>query len=123
MNTLLLDRTLWDLCLDTSGNLAVASEPYSQLQDAASAIRLFRGECIYDTERGVPHFEEILGHQPSISVMKAEFIRAALTVPGVSDAAVFISGVEGREVRGQVQVTTSSGVQALDGAFPTLIPV
>ena len=57
MSTLLLDRTYWDLCVDSSGNLAVASEPYSLAQDAASAIKLFQGEYIYDTTIGIPYFE------------------------------------------------------------------
>ena len=36
-NTLLLDRTVWDLLLDGSGNIAIATEPYATAQDVASA--------------------------------------------------------------------------------------
>jgi len=109
MDTLLLDRTIWDLCLDAKGNIAVASSPYAIAQDVASAIRLFSTECYYDTTRGVPHFQSILGHQPPLSVMKATLVKAAKTVPEVTNAAVFISGVADRTVTGQVQVITSAG--------------
>ena len=108
-DTLLLDRSVWDLLLDASGNIALASEPYSLAQDAASAIRLFKGELFYDTTLGVPYFGQILGQFPPIALMKAKFVAAALTVPGVVDAVCYITGIEGRTVSGQVQVTDTAG--------------
>ncbi len=60
MNTLLLDQVTWDLAVDTSGNIAVAADPYSQAQDAASSIKTFAGEVYYDTTRGIPYFTQIL---------------------------------------------------------------
>lgn len=110
MNTLLLDRTVWDLCKDASGNIAVASDPYSQAQDVASAVRLFLGECWYDTAQGVPYFSQILGQLPPLTLMKAQFVTAALTVPGVVAAVCFITNIVGRKVSGQIQVTDTAGV-------------
>jgi hypothetical protein len=107
--TLLLDTVLWDLVLDTSGNIAVASEPYALAQDAASAIRLFQGELYYDTTQGVPYWTQVLGKTPNISLMKQLFANAALTVPGVKAARVFINSVSERRVTGQVQITTATG--------------
>lgn len=111
-DTLLLDRSTWDLVLDVSGNIAVASDPYSLAQDAASAIKLFQGELWYDTSQGIPYFQQILGQAPHFSYMKAQFIKAALTVPGVVAAQVFISGFQDRIISGQVQVTNQVGVIA-----------
>ena len=111
-DTLLLDRTTWDLCLDASGNIAVASGPYALAQDAASAIRLFATELWYDTAQGVPYFASILGQPPPIALMKAQFEAAALTVPGVVSAVAFISKIEGRTVTGQVQITDATGTVA-----------
>ena len=51
--TLLLDPLKWDLVVDAAGNIAVASPPYALAQDAASSIKLFSGECYYDTSIGV----------------------------------------------------------------------
>jgi hypothetical protein len=109
MKTLLLDTLIWDLCLDAFGNIAVASEPYSLAQDVASAIRLFRAECYYDTTRGVRYFEDILGETPPLPLLKAELTHAAETVPGVTFAQAFIVVTVDRVVTGQVQCTSTAG--------------
>lgn len=108
MDTLYLNEN-WDLCLDANGNIALASEPYSLAQDAASACRTFLGECWYDTTIGVPYWTDILGHFPSLSLVKADLVAAAMTVPGVDSAQVFITGVVDRQLQGQIQVTDSTG--------------
>lgn len=111
MKTLLLDTLAWDLLKDVQGNIALASEPYSLAQDAASAIRLFQGECYYNTSIGVPYWASILGASPPpIALMKAQFIAAAKTVPGVVAAQCFITSVSNRRVSGQVQITDKAGV-------------
>jgi hypothetical protein len=124
MKSLLLDRTLWDLCLDINGNIAVASDPYSIAQDVACACRTFLGECYYDTSQGVPYFQEILGQTPPISVLKAALIAVALTVPEVQSALVFISSIVGRNVSGQIQIRTTSGTTlTVGGPFIALAPL
>lgn len=106
---MLLDRSTWDICKDAKGNIAVADDPYAVAQDAASALRLFKGECWYDTTRGVPYFEQTLGRSPPLGVLKASFVKAALSVPEVTAARAFILGVDNRTVTGQVQLTTKTG--------------
>lgn len=108
-NTLLLDTETWDLVVDASGNIAMATNPYALAQDAASAIRLFQGELWYDTTQGVPYFADVLGHLPPLPLLKSLLVDAAKTVPGVVAAACFISGISGRSVTGQVQVTDQAG--------------
>jgi hypothetical protein len=123
MNSLLLDRTLWDICLDGSGNIAVASAPYAIAQDVACAVRLFRGELWYNTTPGVPYFEEILGRAPPLGVMKAAIIKAALTVPLVATVKVFISAAKNREIIGQIQVTDTGGTASvLTGRLSSPVP-
>lgn len=117
MNTLLLDQTLWDLCKDAAGDIAVASDPYAIAQDAASAMRLFAGELWYNTTKGIPYFEQILGHSPPVGVLKGELIQASLSVPGVVGAKVFISSVADRTVTGQVQLDTVAGVVVVSGSL------
>lgn len=112
MKTLLLDIDTWDLVLDVSGNIAVATDPYALAQDAASAIKTFSGEVWYDTTLGVPFWTEILGHLPSLALVKAKFVSAALTVPGVVSAQVFVTSFVNRELRGQVQIVSVNGVKA-----------
>ena len=108
-STLLLDVDTWDLVVDNSGNIAKAAAPYALAQDAASAIRLFAGELYFDTSQGIPYFEQILGHYPPISLLKAYFDEQALTVPGVVKAQSFITFWSGRIIRGQVQIMDELG--------------
>lgn len=111
MNTLLLDVGIWDLVLDASGNIAVATAPYALAQDVASACRTVLAEVYYDTTLGVDYFGQIFGHTPPASVFQEMFVKAALTVPGVVSAACVISSysADSRAVTGQVQFTDSSG--------------
>ncbi|MDF2386588.1 hypothetical protein JMG10_34315 [Nostoc ellipsosporum NOK] len=107
--SLLLDRANWDLCLTTSGDIAVASEPYAQAQDISSEARVFQGECFYDTTRGVPYFTAILGQFQPVQVVKEALSRAALLVPGVRAAMVFLSRLDDRELSGQIQFRSDAG--------------
>lgn len=110
MKTLLLDQRAWDLVLDAHGNIALAAEPYAQAQDVASAVRTFEGEVYYDTSRGLPHFGQFLGAYPSAQVMKSAIEDAAAGVPGVVTATCYLQALQGRQLVGQVQITTDAGV-------------
>lgn len=122
-STLLLDQTEWDLVLDANGNIAVAAEPYAAAQDAASAIRTFLGECWLDTNVGVPYLQRVFGKgQPSLALLKGLLQDAALTVPGVASAQVWITSLQGRTVGGQVQVTLTSGQTSALVPFQAINP-
>lgn len=101
--TLLLDRAAWDLALDAYGNIAVATEPYAQVQDVASECRTFTGECYYDTTRGVPYFDAVLGQSAPIAILKESLAAAAKLVPGVTSAEAYLTEVTGRQIGGQIQ--------------------
>jgi hypothetical protein len=107
--SILIDNEANDLVLDIYGNIAVCDEPYRLAQDAACACRLFQGELYYDTTQGIPYWSQILGHWPPISLVKAYLQQAALTVPGVVSAVVYITDFSDRKLTGQVQVTDQSG--------------
>lgn len=115
MNSMLLTPDGWDLTISAVGDIAIATDPYSQAQDAACEIRTFQGECYYDTTRGVPYFSQILGRPPSYSLMRAEFNAAALRTPGLVASKCFFTSFIERVLRGQVQVTNESGEIAAAG--------
>lgn len=121
-STILLDTVQWDLVLDANGNIAVASEPYSLAQDAASAIRTFFGECFWDTLVGVPYMTQVLAQTPPLELMKSLFVAAAKTVVGVGSAQCFISEVSGRRISGQIQVTSAATGQVSAAIFSTTNP-
>ena len=120
--TLLLDPATYDLVLDANGNIAVATEPYSLAQDAASAILTYQGEVYYDTTIGLPWLTQIFGKKPSLALLKQQLADAAMTVPDVASARVFISSFTNRQVKGQVQVTSKSTGQTSVAAFATVNP-
>lgn len=109
MNTLLLDRSAWDLVLDASGNIALASNPYAAAQDVASAIKLFQGELFYNTAPGVPYWDEFLGHRPPLVLAREHVQRAALTVPGVARAVCTLTSITDRALAGYVDITLQDG--------------
>lgn len=113
MNTILLDRTTWDLVIDASGDIAMAREPYSLAQDAASEIKTFQGECWYDTLVGIPYWIKILGKfNVPLQLIKSYMIAAAQLVPDVASAQVFLTSFQRRVFAGQVQITSVSGESA-----------
>ena len=108
-NTLLLDRTQWDLVIDSAGNIAQAAPPYALAQDVASAVRLFIKELWYDTTKGIPYWENVLGHLPPASLLTGYIEKAALTVPGVVSAQCIISAFNAREITGQIKFIDETG--------------
>lgn len=109
--SLLLDRETWDLCLTTNGDIALASEPYSQAQDVSSECRLFEGEAWYDTRLGVPYFSQVFSGAQPVQILKARLVDAALRVPGVTAAQAVLGEIDGRTISGQIQFSTASGDQ------------
>jgi hypothetical protein len=109
MATLALDEVNWDLTVDASGNIAVATNGQDIAQDVASAIKLFRGELWFDTTQGVPWFQSVLGQTYSVPVLQALINKAALSVPGVVRASTVISSISGRTVSGNVEVIDTTG--------------
>jgi len=109
MNSIFLNGETWDLDIDTSNNIAMAFSAYAIAQDVACAVRLFKGEQWYTEEDGVNYFNDILIESASINLFKAEVITAALTVPEVVSAKVFITDISDRKINGQIQITDLTG--------------
>lgn len=101
--TLLLDRDTNDLCLDSAGDIALASEPYSLVQDVTTEARVWLGEVYYDTTYGVPYAQIFAGNVPNISVQSV-LEEAAKRVPGVTVATVLLNEITDRELTGQIQI-------------------
>lgn len=112
MDTLQLSVPGWDLTLDSNGDIAVATGAYALAQDAASAIRTFLGEVYYDTTIGIPYNTQIFGRLPPMPLLKAQFVAAALTVPGIASAVCYLTAYSSRLVSGQVQIVSETGETA-----------
>ena len=87
----------------------MATNPYAIAQDVASAIRLFLGELYYNTNKGLPYFEQILSQSNPESVMKTQAELAALTVPEVVQARCTALYINNRVMTGTIEVIDTAG--------------
>ena len=107
--TLLLDTDEWDLVLDANGDIALADEPYAIAQDVASAIRTFKTDCWYDQRKGMPYWQQILGHYPPMSLVRAAIVKEVMAEPKVAQVTVRRLGIDGRLLTGDVLVVDTDG--------------
>lgn len=109
MRTIFLRPDTWDLEVDSSGNIAVASDVYRQAQDVATACRTFARDLYYDQAAGIPYFESILGQNGfPLSLYKMYLERAALSVSGVVSANAQLK-MQNRVVSGAIIFTNTEG--------------
>ena len=117
MDTMLVAPVTWDLVLDIDNNIACAHAPYALAQDAASEMKTFEGEVYYNTEQGVPYWQQILAQLPPLSLIKNALVTAAERTPDVDSARCFIISTQNRIVTGQVQILDDSGNVAAAAFF------
>jgi hypothetical protein len=109
-DTLYLDVDSWDLTLDADANIAMASAPYAAAQDVASACRLWSGEYIYNTTRGIPYQDAILGQMVPVNVLTSLYNKEAQTVPDIATASTLLQyNRQSRALSGQIQLTLVDG--------------
>lgn len=110
MTTIYLDPASWDLVLDADRNIAIAADPYATAQSVANSARLWRGEAPFNTDRGIPYAQDVLGQQVPERLLASFYETEALTVPNVSSAtAVLQFDRTSRGVTGQIQCTLIDG--------------
>jgi len=110
MSSLYLDPDTWDLDVDASRNIALATDQYATAQTVANACRLWAGEAPFNAERGIPYETEILGKQPPPSLLSSWYETEAHTVPGVASVvAVLQFDRVSRQLGGQIQCTLTDG--------------
>jgi hypothetical protein len=112
-NTLLLDQSAWDLVLDINGNIALAGTPYSYAQDVASAVRTFLGECWYNTDLGIPYWQQILGELPPVGYIQQQISIEALTIPNIISAETSIVSFVDRAIEGVILITDADSNPAI----------
>lgn len=104
--TLFLRPDNWDLTLDVSGNIAIATDVYQQAQDVASACRTFRGDLYYNQDEGIPYDSEILGTTGfPLALYKMYLEEAAISVDGVVSAQAIVQTNDRRNAIGAITFT------------------
>ena len=108
MDTIYLTPS-WGMTVDASGNIAMATAEYAIAQDVASACKLFLGELYYDTTKGVPYNQVILGKKPPRALVAHYLEKAALTVPEVVATQVTGLTLTNRGLTGNIEVIDLAG--------------
>lgn len=83
-----LEKSTWDLHLDSTGNIATVGDsdfPSLLSQRITHRLQTFKGECFLDREIGVPYFEEILKKNPDLSRIRSLLATIINGVEGVSN--------------------------------------
>ena len=110
MNTLFLMPNSWDLTLDASGNIAVASSTYQQAQDIASECRVFVKDMYFSQSEGIPYLEDILGKGLyPLALYRRHLQERALLVPGVTAANIKLALPSDRTLVGSIEFTNNKG--------------
>lgn len=108
-----LDTEAWDISLDSSGNMAIASNPYAVSQDVACACSTFLGEAWYDTSLGIPYYERILGHWPGTQLINTKMATEAKKLSYVQSAFCTTTvGKNTRAVSGVMTITDTNNNQS-----------
>lgn len=116
MKTLFLMPDSWDLILDASGNIAIASSTYQQAQDIASACRTIKQDMYFNQQEGIPYLTDILGKGKYPLALYRKYLQdAALSVPGVISAEVELLLTNERIVRGQIKFTNDKNKTGVIG--------
>jgi hypothetical protein len=90
VDTLALDISLWDLDVDSQGNLRTVGDATSTLdqtgpgmrlaQDVATRVQAWQGEVFFDTTQGI-NYPAYFGGPPNLSLLQSVFNTEALKVP------------------------------------------
>ena len=66
-----------------NGRLATATGVDAVAQCCTNAVKTLLGECVLDTERGMPNFKLIWGGSPNLKLYEAALRKTLLAVDGV----------------------------------------
>ena len=116
MRTLFLLPSTWDLCLDTSGNIAIATDTYQQAQDIATSCRVFLGDDYYNLTDGIPYVEEILGKTDyPIALYQRNLYDRSMLVDGIVTVEVKLNPLNNRILTGDIIFTNEDNIQGTVG--------
>lgn len=97
-----------DIALDSKGNWMIKEGQAQKAQDASTSIKVWEGECVFDTERGVP-YDLILGKQPNYPLIQEYVNQEGKRIEGVLNCKAEFDGLNNRNLDFNIQVTTDEG--------------
>lgn len=104
MKTWKLDNN-WDVGLDDLNNIAMVDGNDRLAQDVASSVRVFKGELMFDIDRGVAYDKP----DEVRSTLKNDMNDQALLVDGVSDSITVFNNLTERLLNATIYVKNREG--------------
>lgn len=99
-----LKTDVWDIYLDSNGDMFLGDNDSSIAQDVASSVRTFEGECWYNNTLGMPYFQSIFGQNPPSSFVIDNIKTQAFTIDGVNSINVLGVGLQDRDLKGVIVI-------------------
>ena len=100
----------WDLEIDENGNFALKEGQEQIAQDVATSVKMYKGEYIFDVDRGVP-YDTILGERLNQSLLQEFMNNEAKRINGVIATTVIFNSLDTqRELDYDILISTKDGV-------------
>ena len=88
MKTILTNKDN-DLYLDINNNLALGEGLEAGANISKNAVLVTLGECLFNTTKGIPYFENIFNYFPLVDLFQAAIIRTVESLPFVNRTSNF----------------------------------
>lgn len=100
----------WDLEIDDNGNFAIKEGQEQIAQDVATSVKMYRGEYVFDINRGVP-YDSILGERLNQSLVQEYMNNEAKRINDVLNATVIFNQLDtSRTLDYDILISTKDGV-------------
>ncbi|MBJ9533529.1 hypothetical protein [Citrobacter freundii] len=105
----------FDIYLDNSRNLAIATGLQAVIQTCEHVARTKLTELPYAQSRGIPFFDIALGSQPDVSLYDMFLRKVYKTVPGVEGVGNINFAKDGDTLSYTAQIRTIYGTESASG--------
>lgn len=100
----------WDIELDDNGNFALKEGQEQIAQDVATAVKIYKGEYVFDINRGVP-FNDVLGERLNQALIQEYMNKEAKRINGVLNTTVIFNDFDSSRVLDyDILISTEQGL-------------
>lgn len=104
-----------DIFINSIGNLAISIGLEAVLQDCEQMAKTRLGECVLNTNQGIPYFEVVWNGVPNIQQFTSALRTAFLSVPDVIDVLSLITSQDANILRYTAVIRTIYGSGGISG--------
>jgi len=106
-----------DIFIGTDGNLVIRRGILATRDACTTIAQCQQGECIYDTNLGIPNFRTIWNGNPNIPQFEAALRKAISSVSGVDRILNLVTTISGGVLTYTMAILTVYGQTLISGNF------